>query len=449
MTLANRQWAVMPALVLMLGLAGAAHAAVSGPEFELWGSGGSPYLIDSTRGFSGGYNPIAGSADLAVNRNTGTIYGIDTASYGVEFARMDPSQYYLKVIAPADAGVGTTRVYTNNYHYAGSVAGGNDLGNSKISMGGTYDPYLMTNGNAGVYVGAGSGGAPTWREYVVQSSAEGLGVTNEGSVGTPVDTAARVTSTTLQDGIGSFGDAGHWNGLEMDVHKGQFVPINDTASGSLEDPNGLVSRYFFGVSTSGGSGHYFESVYVVHADATRSVEPDATNVGTRKAYLRDRNGNQARLLDGTAFANLVPGVGDVGEDMAVNPANGDLYILSSTGSNGFAYLSAIRPTIPDDSDAALSFEVIDLDLSDNGGLPGGNTHLELSTIYDDLVAAMGLAFNLDGTRLHLAVVPTTVDGNEVNAVYGLDVVAVPEPATLGLLAIGGAAIASARRRRRR
>ena len=136
-------------------------------------------------------------------------------------------------------------------------------------------------------------------------------------------------------------------------------------------------------------------------------------------------------------------IGDSG-DMARNPVTVDLYILSVTSDA--AYISAVRPTIPDDSTLAMSWETVDLDLSDNGGLPGGVTYLTLSSLHGDLAAAGGLTFNADGTRLYLAVEINTNISGQVPAVYALDLV--PGPATMALRGLGFAGIAAVRRKRR-
>jgi len=109
-----------------------------------------------------------------------------------------------------------------------------------------------------------------------------------------------------------------------------------------------------------------------------------------------------------------------------------------------AYLSAIRPSIPDDSSTAPSWEILDLDPDTS------SAHLALSSFHADLAWAGGIAFNPDGSRLYVSVMGTS--GGAVQAAYALDVArAAPEPATVAFLAAGGAsmiAVGLLRRRRR-
>lgn len=444
------------AVAAVLAVAGPAMADVAGPSFAIrvGGVAGEPMLIDGHIGWTGNYNPNPGTANLGFNTDTGTLYARENQS-GTETFRFDPSYEFEKGQSFVEAGMGTMRDYTSGYHFAGAVSGGVDLGNSKSGFGWKYDPYMTTNGYSGVIVAGQSGGTPHYQEYVTQTAGEALGQLNEGSVASPHNTGARVTVVTLTSiGIGGLGDAGHWYELAPDAPRGQFIPTNDAGTADIASNSGgdgTVGRYFMGISTTtpSGSGNWFTSVYAVHADATRSVEPTTTTVGSREFYFRDNSAAQALVISGTDFENLVPGIADVGKDMAVDPVNGDLYFLSIESST--AYLTAIRPTISDDSDVAITYEVVDLDLSDNGGLPGGNVHRALTDFHGDLVGGVGLTFNGDGSRLYIAVSANASVSGEVTAVYALDVThaAVPEPTTLALLAAGGLIFGGARMKRRR
>ncbi len=430
---------ILVLLAALLGPVGPARSDLIGPAFSLRTlGGGGPALIDSNRGFSSGWNPISrAESSIGVNLSTGTIYGMDNGDSGTEVARMDPAFEYEKGTSFVNAGIGTTRVYTTTYQFAGSVGGAVDLGSNKLFMGPTWDPFMATNGVSGVMAMAASGSTPTWREYIAQTAAQGLGQLNEGTVASPVDTSARVTSVALQDGISGYG-SGHWHGLEMDAFAGQFVAADNDIGPRL------VSRYFFGQGQNN-----FKPILIVHANAARSAEPTATTVGTREAYRRGRTSAGSTLLSQTDFDALVPDINDLGFDLAQDPLTGDLYILSALDATSpevvhQAYLSAIRPIIPDDTTIAPSWQIVDLDPDSDA------THLLLSSFHADLAWAGGIAFSPDGSRLYASV--TSTSGGAAQAAYALDVArAAPEPATAGFLALGGASILGAyllRRRRR-
>ncbi|MGQ9661706.1 MAG: hypothetical protein ACUVWX_05105 [Kiritimatiellia bacterium] len=397
---------------------------VKGPLLTLRKGGtGNPMLLDTSYGY-GGFNPSTRShGSLAVNPRTGIVYALDFSSSGNEVARMDPTREYEKGATSVDAGTGTTRTYTTGFHYRGRVAGGSDLGSSPMCFLGGWDPYMVTAGYTGVMVYAASGGTPTWREYIAQSTNEVLGELNEGTAASPIHTSARVTDVILQDNIGGLGGGGHWWGLEMDAYKGQFM-ATDGAIGPR-----LVSRYFMGIPPSASSFGPFKRVVVCHANATRQTEPTDTTVGTRYAYLRGRvtsDSYVSSILKPADFEALVPGVDDIGRDMAQDPRTGDLYLLSTyddlpTATTN-AYLTAIRPKIPDDSTQPMSYDVVDLN-------PGSeDTFLLLNTLHIDLRYACGIGFNGDGSRLYVTVHSTR--GGAVQAVYALDRSEIPPKGTV-------------------
>jgi len=376
------------------------------------GPGGQPMLLDSSYGYIGGFNPgQRSSGKLTVNSDTGTIYGFDNDGYGNEIARIDPAREYDKGGPAIEGGMGTTRTYNiAGYLYAGTVAGDvTAQNNSPAAL--SYDPHLDTGSHTGVVVGGSTGGTPTWKEYISQTGTESLGQLNEGTVATPHHTSALVCFTSLQDRINDLGGAGHWgNHLLVDAAKGQFTPINDTA-GSFP-----AHRYFMF-----GPGGY-RWLIVLHVKAQRETEPTVTTWGTRYAYKRNRADADCILMDHAAFANLVVNVNDDIAGVTQDPVSGNIFLLTYTSGPDQAYLSAIRPTIPDDSTQSMSYEIVDLDSESD------NKHLALNTVHPDLAHAAGIAFNADGSILYVSVMST--GGGAVRAVYALDRTTAPLPDTL-------------------
>lgn len=457
----KRATAVRVALAIILSLAaGPVLADVAGPTFSLrvGGVAGEPMLIDSS--LSGANSPPGGfgtygpndvnAAGLATNPLTGAIYGVDGASSAFKVVRFDPSVEFEKGQTAVYGGIGQGNMWaTGKGTWLGSVESSRAAdGVAPPRQVMTFDPYMTTNGQSGgVAISASSGDTPHYQEFVVQKADLGLGVWDEGTTSSVTNTVALVTNVTAYptvDFLGGLPGSGHWQGYEMDVLRGQFIPTNDDATALIatnSGGDGTISRYFMGTAGVG-------AVLIVHVDAKRSLEPTATAAGTREFYKRDNSNAGAVLLDATQAADLVPGIADTGRDLAQNPLTGDLYILSNTSTE--TYLSAIRPTISDDSDVAPTYEVVDLDLSDNGGLPGGVTYLTLTQFHGDLLAAGGITFTSDGSRLLISVYSSSAVTGEVPAIYALDVTnPVPEPATLGLLALGGLGMIGGAIRRRR
>ena len=414
---------VLTLLVVGYAIVATSHGGtVKGPLLTLRvGPTGKPMLLDSTRGYLGGFNPDSRSAgSLAANPKTGIVYAADSAGSGHEVARMDPASEYEKGSAFRDAGTGTTRTYTTGYHYRGTVAGGSDIGPSSTYFLGGWDPFMVTGSYTGVMIYAASGGIPTWREYIAQSASEELGALNEGTVAVPVDTSARVTDVTMQDSISGLGGGGHWWGLEVDAYKGQFM-ATDGGIGPR-----LVSRYFMGIPIGAVAFGPFRRVVVCHANAARDTEPTGTTVGTRKAYLRGRvtsDSYVSTLLKPADLDALVPNVPDVGRDMAQDPRTGDLYLLTTyeDGATTNSYLVAVRPNIPDDTTQPMTYDVVDLNPN------SADTFLLLNDLHIDLRYACGIGFNGDGSRLYVAVM--SARGGAVQAVYALNRLEITPKAT--------------------
>ncbi|MCX7590429.1 MAG: hypothetical protein N2255_02260, partial [Kiritimatiellae bacterium] len=186
-----------------------------------------------------------------------------------------------------------------------------------------------------------------------------------------------------------------------------------------------------GIPASATSSGPFHRIVVCHANAVRQTEPTATTVGTRYGYLRNRvtsDSYVSTLLKPADLYSLVPGVNDYGRDMAQDPKTGDLYILTTiddaASNTTNAYLTAVRPKIPDDSTQPMSYDIVDLDPVTT------NTCLLLNNLYIDLRYACGIGFNGDGSRLYVSVHSTR--GGAVQAVYALNRSEIPPKGT-GLL----------------
>jgi len=420
-------------IVVVLFVALAASAASATPyTFTLRETGGDPLILDTTRGHNGM------QAGLAYQRfpslaytGSGMILEGEHNQGGYETHRLDPSAEYASTGASISGGVGSTKTYstTSGHLYEGSVASGAMVKRTTVDAV-TYDPTITTGAYSGVLVTNYGSLYKTWYEFVVQDATGAIGQTVEGTLASPIDTAAYVTNVDLRDNYNGIWTTYRFHTLEADVHRGQFTPTNDSA-GAVP-----VSRYFFGPDVS-GSDFSFNSIILYHAIAARNSEPTTTTAGQRDAYLRDRDtslGGSAELMSTAELAGLVPtNADDWGCGIAQDPSTGDLYLL--TGDKGTnTYLHWITPSIDDDSDVVPTYTVNDLDPD------SPNDYLELADFHADMAASYGLSFNTVDT----GTAPTRLFVTAQSAIYQLDVV--PEPVTLALLAAGAGMLAWRKRR---
>jgi hypothetical protein len=188
--------------------------------------------------------------------------------------------------------------------------------------------------------------------------------------------------------------------------------------------------------------------------------PPTTTPGT----LSVSGGTTARYLVGgslntkaSLLADLVPSVADTVNGFGLNPGDGYLYFVSSidTGGNDTSgggykwsddkvFLSAVSFTFgPLSADSAAT--IVDLDPN------SANKYLEIqwtkpshadgtaSAPGAELLGASDLAFSPDGAQLY-------VSNATADRVFIFNIDAVPEPASIGLLALGGLTLVRRRQR---
>jgi len=395
--------------------ASAASAASAGYSFTLRETGGDPLILDGTRG----HNQM--QAGLAYQRfpslaytGSGMVVEAEHNQGGYETHRLDASAEYASTGVKVDAAVGTTKTYstTAGHLYEGSVASGAMIKRTSVDAV-TYDPTIATGAYSGVMVTNYGSLYKTWYEFVVQDGTGAVGQTVEGTLASPIDTAAYVTNVDLKDNYNGVWTSYRFHTLEADVHRGQFTPTND-AAGAVP-----VSRYFLGPDVSSGDWS-FNSVIIYHAEAARNSEPTATTAGQRDAYLRDRDtnlGGSAELMSTAELGGLVPtNADDWGCGIAQDTSTGDLYLLT-TDKVSNTYLHWITPSIDDDSDVVPTFTVNDLDPD------SANDYLELKDFHADMATSYGLSFN----SVDKDTTPTRLFVTAQSAIYQLDVASALHP----------------------
>jgi hypothetical protein len=145
------------------------------------------------------------------------------------------------------------------------------------------------------------------------------------------------------------------------------------------------------------------------------------------------------VISSASLNGLVPGVSDVIRDIA-NDLYGQIWVLSSLGTD--TYLSAFTLS---DINAGATLTQVDLDPDT------ANLHVQLSgiTLTDGTTATAGVGLAVNGNASEIFVAANGGTNQKDHVFIFENSAAIPEPATLGLLAIGGMVMAGAAVRRRR
>lgn len=387
------------ALTLLAVLLVAAASADADPIIVQFKVGGVAQVV---RTASGGYvGGLQSSNQLGYNTDTDRIHVADTSNGGYSLFWLDP-EVYGDVGGSHDSRTGAARNWGTSAStgdvYAGTVTGG-----VRQAMGsyGTGFAYVPETGS--MFVKSGGGNNAAIHEYQAARTDGGSDVVGEGTVGDQTNSARLLSlaSPTLTTG-------------EFHVGLAYLGSDGDSLNFLFIDSSGGTSNH----------GAFFSLA------APRTTEPTATTAGTRSLTDLVEAG---AVVSSTDLGNLVPGVGDTIRDIT-NDLSGQIWALSTSGTD--TYLSAFTLV-------GNALTQVDLDPD------SANLHVQLLGITDTdgvtPTAGYGLAVNGDASKIYVLANGT---GKDHIFIYD-NLAAVPEPATLALLALGGLALGAARIRRRR
>ncbi len=236
----KRQLSILLAAGFAMAVAAAAWGEIPAVySFALREIGDQPAVLDALRSpaFSSYYREDKVKSGLAVNPATETVYATSLRDNN-RVHRFDPDSE-SPADSPIESSIGLVEkgVFTTDYgFYLGSVLGGvheTDHGNMKMVFV-TFNPLIVTgNHGDGAFVTFESVHSRRFGEFIAQSPSEEPGEMNEGTLSSPVDTAARVSFGYIQDSTYTFGSnngvLGWCSYIAFDLHRGVFTLANDQA----------------------------------------------------------------------------------------------------------------------------------------------------------------------------------------------------------------------------